>query len=158
MTGFCDGESCFYVKVAKKNSYILGYAVTCVFSISLHIKDVEILRHIKAYFKVGFLTVNPRIHKCSYKVGSLEDISNIIIPHFERYPLKTQKFSDFKLWKNTVDIIISKKHLNIEGLQEILNNKANINWGLNKRLLEEFPLTQAVPRPSVPDSINLDPN
>lgn len=158
MTGFCDGESSFHVSIIKNCLLTVGYSVRSMFSIGLHIKDVNILLYIKAYFKVGSITMNSRINKCFYKVSSINEISNNIIPHFERYPLKTQKFADYKLCKNIVDIIQSNNHLNKEGLQEILNNKANMNKGLNKGLLEEFPLTQPVLRPSVPESINLDPN
>jgi len=35
-----------------------------------------------------------------YQVRNLRDITNVIIPHFEQYPLITQKQSDFVLFKN----------------------------------------------------------
>jgi len=55
----------------------------------LHKRDEALLNRIKEFFKVGAL------HKdrdfIVYKVGSLKELNETIIPHFEKYPLLTQK-------------------------------------------------------------------
>ena len=51
-----------------------------------------------------------------YRVTSLQDLINIVIPHFEKYSLITQKKADFILFKKVVNFIENKKHLTIEGL------------------------------------------
>ena len=63
----------------------------------------------------------------------------MIIPHFEKYPLITQKLADFLLFKNVVDIINTKEHLTIEGLRKIVSLKASINLGLTDELKGAFP-------------------
>jgi hypothetical protein len=50
-----------------------------------------------------------------------------IIPHFDEYPLITQKRADYILFKQIANIIIKKEHLTNEGLQKIINIRANIN-------------------------------
>lgn len=46
-----------------------------------------------------------------YQVRNINDITNIIIPHFEKYPLITQKQSNFILFKNIVELIDKGEHL-----------------------------------------------
>ena len=83
---------------------------------------------------------------------------NVIIPHFDKFPLITQKLADFKLFKQVVEIINRKEHLTMEGLQKIVNLKASINWGLSDGLKEAFPNTISVPRPLVVDKMIADLN
>ena len=51
VTGFCDGESSFMVFIAKNPAFKLGWRVSISFSIHLHNKDLDLLRHIQSYFK-----------------------------------------------------------------------------------------------------------
>ncbi len=36
---------------------------------------------------------------CTYRVDRLKDIFDIIMPHFDKYPLVTQKLADYILFK-----------------------------------------------------------
>lgn len=40
-----------------------------------------------------------------YKVSSIKELISVIIPHFDKYPLMTQKRADFELFKKAVLII-----------------------------------------------------
>jgi hypothetical protein len=42
-----------------------------------------------------------------------------VIPHFDKYPLKTKKYSDYSLFKEVVMIMQREEHLTKEGLQKI---------------------------------------
>lgn len=77
----------------------------------------------------------------AFRVSRLEDLTNVIIPHFLKYPLITQKKDDFELFQRVVDLMNCKKHLTYEGLQEIVNLKSTINLGLSDELKEAFPNT-----------------
>ena len=59
-------------------------------------------------------------------------------PHLEKYPLLTQKAADFILFKETVELMNTKAHLYIEGLNQIVNIKASMNLGLSDFLKSEF--------------------
>jgi hypothetical protein len=51
-----------------------------------------------------------------------------------------------------------KEHLTVEGLQKIVNIRASLNRGLTPLLLEAFPNTVALTRPSLPSlNVKLDP-
>jgi hypothetical protein len=55
-----------------------------------------------------------------FRVSSTKDLK-VIIDHFNKYPLITQKRADFELFKLIVDIISRKEHLTTEGLRKIVN-------------------------------------
>ena len=55
-------------------------------------------------------------------------------PHFDKYPLKTEKYSNYLLFKRIVEMILNKEHLNEKGLQEIVNLRASLNLGLSNVL------------------------
>jgi hypothetical protein len=84
-----------------------------------------------------------------FQVTKLGDLV-FIIDHFNLYPLKTQKYADFLLFKKAFDIIIEKKHLTIEGLQELISIRASLNKGLSERLKLAFPNIKPVVRPKNP--------
>lgn len=75
------------------------------------------------------------------RITSLKDIINVIIPHFDKYPLISQKKADFILFKQVADLMNRKQHLTSEGVQEIVNLKAAINLGLTDVLTQAFPNT-----------------
>jgi hypothetical protein len=57
-----------------------------------------------------------------------------VIPHFDKYPLKTKKHSDYLLFKEAVMIMQRGEHLTIEGIQKIVNIRASLNKGLTTLL------------------------
>ena len=85
----------------------------------------------------------------SYSVQSARAITNVIIPHFDKYPLITQKKADYLLFKQAVDLLNLKARSNIEGIQKIISIKASMNLGLSDSLKVNFPYVQPVPRPVV---------
>jgi hypothetical protein len=60
-------------------------------------------------------------------VESVKDFINIIIPHFNKYPLLTKKYADFKLLKEIVEMMYRKEHLSDEGKIKILSMKSAMN-------------------------------
>jgi len=85
----------------------------------------------------------------SYSIRSLDEIIKIIIPHFEKYPLITLKQSDFIIWKMIVELMNKGKHLNEDGLFQIINLKASLNNGLPDRLKISFPKYTKLDKPKV---------
>lgn len=92
-----------------------------------------------------------------YNVTSLQDLTNVIIPHFDKYSLITQKKGDFILFKEIIDLMNRKEHLTLEGIQKILAIKASMNWGLSDQLTKKFPKVNLVSRPIVVKQTIKDP-
>jgi hypothetical protein len=158
ITGFSDGESSFIVTIFKNKEYKCGYQVQAIFQIGLHQKDLELLYKIQSFFGVGTIRLYKANNIAYYCVAGQNELIEIVIPHFLKYPLLTQKKADFLLFKSIVELIINKDHLTIEGLNKILNIKAVINKGLSKELIELFPNIIPVNRPIIETSDIPDPN
>jgi hypothetical protein len=62
-------------------------------------------------------------------VQSFKDLK-VIIDHFKRFPLLTQKCADFELFSQIFYLMEKKEHLTLEGLNKILAIKASMNLGL----------------------------
>lgn len=104
---------------------------------------------INQFFGVG--TVNERANEglCVYRVTRVEDLVNVIIPHFMLYSLCTCKQADFILWQTVVNMMANGLHLTAEGFNTILTYYASINKGISQTLLVYFPNIVPVLRPAV---------
>ena len=61
-----------------------------------------------------------------FRVSGLEDLK-VIINHFDKYPLLTNKQSDYHHLKDDVNLMEQERHLTIEGLNKIMSIKAVLN-------------------------------
>jgi hypothetical protein len=93
-----------------------------------------------------------------YYVNSIKELKNVILPYFIKYPLITQKQGDFILFKMIIELMTNKKHLTIEGLNEIVRLRASMNLGLSDELTKYFPSIVPVDRPKVELTEVKDPN
>jgi len=134
---------------------------------------VKLLKLIQGYFG-GIGSIGKEINDCcDFRVSSLNDILNWIIPHpppqaplppspsweeggggagtkeggVDKYPLITQKRADYLLFREVVMMMERREHLTVEGLQAIINIRATLNKGLTPVLKEAFPNSVPVPRP-----------
>lgn len=147
ITGLVDGEGSFGVSISKNASRSLGYIVNITFEIALQASDKHILVKLKDYFGVGGI-YNHGSDMYRYKVSSIKDINNVIIPHFDKFPLVTQKKADFHTFKQIISIL-SKGPLKPTDLQEIVNLKTMLNRGLSSVLKAAFPDTVISTRPVI---------
>ncbi len=98
------------------------------FKIGLNAKDHSLLIKIQEFFGgIGTFTFDKKSNAWIYSVSSVTELLNIIIPHFNKYVLLTQKAADFKLFVQIVQLMNKGAHLNYAGLQEIVNIKASMN-------------------------------
>jgi Heme/copper-type cytochrome/quinol oxidase, subunit 3 len=138
VTGFADAESSFSLKVSKKSTSRSGWHIIPEFRIELHNRDSYLLREIHAFFGVGIITEIENKNKVVYSVQSRRDLTNAIIPHFDQYPLITQKKADYFLFKQAVEMLCLNAQSDIRGVQDILSLKAAMNKGLSDKLNSEF--------------------
>jgi len=95
-TGFTYGEGCFYVGVNKNKN------VRFSFSIHLHIHDLKALETIKSRLNCGQIHIGEKA--ANFYITSTKDISNIIIPLFEQFPLNGTKYLDYLAFKQAVSL------------------------------------------------------
>lgn len=111
---------------------------------------MELLKTIQAFFQGRGFIVSIRDNGVAFKARSLDDLQ-VIIAHFDKYPLITKKQADFVLFKSVVNKLSLKEHLKLQGFKEIVNIRASMNLGLTDALKKAFPETTPVPRPTVKD-------
>lgn len=128
VTGFTDGEGCFFVGISSDSRYKTGYRIKAIFQIGVHEKDLALLKQIKLFFRVGHIT-KLGVESVQYRVSGLKDL-NLINNHFDLYPLLTRKQSDFLLFKEVIDLMKEGKHLTLEGLKRIISIKITLNGSL----------------------------
>ena len=171
LTGFADGEASplrglapgagqarprasFLVNIYKSSSHNSGWGARATFQIGLHKKDIAILNNIQDYFGVGSVTTKTK--GCVYYVQAIKDL-DVILNHFDHYPLVTKKYADYLLFKLAINLIKEKAHMNSEGLRKLVAIRASLNWGLPSDLNGAFPGIVAYPRPEVSDISIKDP-
>ena len=151
VTGFTDGEGCFFVGISPDPRYKTGYRIKAIFQIGVHEKDIALLKQIQLFFEVGHVT-KLGVESVQYRVSGLNDL-NLIINHFNKYPLLTRKHSDFLLFKQVIDLIKEGKHLNLEGLNRIVSIKITLNGGeISDTLSLAFPDLEPALAPKINDS------
>jgi LAGLIDADG endonuclease len=158
VTGFADAESYFVPRITKTTRK-LGWSIKLLFGIELHIKDLSLLKDIQSFFGVGsiILRVREGRNTAIYSVQSLKDLNNVIIPHFSKYPLLTQKRVDFYLFSTIVNLMNRKEHLDINGILKIVSIKASMNKGLSENLKKIFPNAPYSERPIMQNIDSIDP-
>ena len=116
----------------------------------MHQKDRALLELIKTSLGVGQIYKHGR-DSIVVRVGSVKDLL-VIIDHFDKYPLITQKLADYILFKRVLELMNRQEHLTVlEGLNKVVAIKASINKGLSSAFKAAFPNIQPVARPLVPN-------
>ena len=157
LTGLIDAEGSLGVNITRDSSRKSGYIITPFLEMGMNIKDKFLLERIQATLKAGNIYYKPSDKTYRWRVTNTNQLSNIIIPHLNTYPLLTQKLADFELFKKIIEIINHKNHLSIEGIQKIVNFKASLNLGLTDNLKAFFPNTVPAPRLKFNSKRILDP-
>ena len=135
ITGFADAESTFNILVQPCYDRKIKWRVKAIFAISLNIKDVVILENIKSWFGVGHIYSSGI--KVYYRVESFKDLQ-VIINHFDKYPLVTAKKLDYALFIKSFNIIKLNEHLTEQGLYKLIEYKSSLNRGLSEKLKDSF--------------------
>jgi LAGLIDADG endonuclease len=94
-----------------------GKRIELIFGIGLHKKYLNLLEKIRLFFNVGNI-ISYGEDVIQFKVRSIKDLK-IIIDHFEKYPLLTQKHANYLLFKMAFDIISSGEHLTEAGIKKL---------------------------------------
>jgi len=133
ISGFTQADGCF--NISFKNTK--GFLPRARFIISQHIKDEKLILSIKYYFNCGIIIKSRK--QIQFIVNSIDDLFNIILPHFNKYPLKSGKYISYKLFEEIIILMKNKEHLNNIGLKKIIKLAYNMNpLGIRKISIEEL--------------------
>ena len=138
ITGFTDGEGCFHVSLNRISKMSLGWQVLPEFRIVQHEKDEEVLHKIKDYFGFGNIRINRTDHhgtRKEFRVRGLENL-NRLVKFFNKYPLKTSKVNDFKIFSEIIHLMNNQEHLTKNGLDKIAKLASEMNRKPKSKYLE----------------------
>ena len=132
IVGFVDWEGCFSISCNRNSTTKLGYQIFPEFVVTQGEGSYSVLESIQKYFGCGNIFINRRYdnHRepiYRYCVRSFDDLEKIIIPFFRTFPLRTAKQNDFTIFCQVVELVRKRKHLEKDGLEEILLLKSQMN-------------------------------
>ena len=140
VTGFVEGEGCFSIGFVKqpnrvsRRGYKTGYQVGHEFAVTQGARNIAALAELMKFFGIGQIVMNARHdnHKedlFRYVVRRREELLNVIIPFFRRYPMSLAKQQDFEKFAQCVTLVSRDEHKTRQGLVEI----AEITQTMNHR-------------------------
>jgi hypothetical protein len=121
ISGYVDGEGCFSISFSKREKFLVGWETKPSFSVSQNEDRAQILFLMQKVFKCGFIRRDYSDKTLKYEVRSLNDLINKVIPHFEKYPLLSEKQKDFESFKQACFLMQRNLHRDKKGLQKIMN-------------------------------------
>lgn len=132
VVGLIDGEGCFCVTVSKHKTKKLGFDPRLMFEVEMIIEDKPLLEKLQKFFKCGNIYVlnyerygwRPHV---KFAVKSHKDISGKIVPFFKKYKLQSKKAKDFKYFCEALKVFEKKKHLTIEGVEQLREIQSKMN-------------------------------
>lgn len=139
ITGLFDAECSFVVTILKNPRYKTGWNVQARVQLKMHEIDRALIEKIQEFFGgIGYISKPNKNLAVEFRVSTLHEIANVIIPHFDKYSLLTKKQADYILFKEIVLLMLNKEHSTFEGIKKIVTIRASLNTGLSKLLKETF--------------------
>ena len=102
-SGYFDGEGCFTIFYRERNGIPerrVGIQIGCRYD------DAKIIKYIHKTFGIGVIwqskmkgTTNPAIN---WRVERASDLTEVILPVFDIYPLRSKKRLEYQIWRTLV--------------------------------------------------------
>jgi len=133
LSGYADGEGCFCVTFNRSKRHKFGWEIRPSFSVSQNGDRSEDLVIYQQSFGCG--TIRPYRSDCTFKLATriVCDLSTKVIPHCERYPLRSSKHHDFERFAAIVQLMQRGAHLTQNGFAAIVRLWAALNASSKKR-------------------------
>jgi hypothetical protein len=128
VVGFVDGEGCFFIGINPHQEMTAQYQVLPEFTVIQHQRDIQLLHALKGFFGCGVVRRN-HAERMAFRVRRLEHLNGIIVPFFEKHPLKSKKRIEFLTFRTVLHMMSSGDHLNTEGIAKIRALASRMNTG-----------------------------
>ena len=120
VSGYFDGEGCFTVSISPRATLKVGWEVRPSVSVSQNEDRSQVLHEIMGYFGCGTIRRDSSDLTVKWEVRSLRQLTDAVIPHFERWPLLSAKQTDVERFIAVCDRMVRREHLQPGGLIEIV--------------------------------------
>jgi hypothetical protein len=126
IVGFIDGEGCFHVGISRHDDLRSGYQILPELSVVQHQRDIDLLYELRSVMKCGVVRRNHGDRFC-WRVRSLKNLTEIVVPFFETYPLKSKKEIEFLRFRDVVMLMQKGEHLTEDGFSKIVKIASEMN-------------------------------
>jgi hypothetical protein len=129
IVGFVDGEGCFSVSV-HRNPHVRstpGWQLQAAFQVYQHERHRAVLEELARFFRVGRIRPKgPASHVLTYSVWATSELTEAIVPFFERNPLIVKR-DDFCKFARIVRSLQQKEHLTAGGFEQLVRLAFSMN-------------------------------
>jgi hypothetical protein len=137
VTGFVDAEGCFSVSIRPHPNVerATRWLMAPVFQAYQHRDGIEVLEALKEFFQCGTLVAKgPNSNVITFSVYGLETLRSRILPHFQQYPLRTYKASEFDRFSAVVRGMKNGEHRTPDGFARLARIAFSMNpHGKNRK-------------------------
>lgn len=132
VVGFVDGEGCFSCPIFQNKPMTTGWQVQPQFAVVQSASSRDVLEDLVRFFGCGKVYINRRHdnHRedlFRYSVSRFSDVRDVIIPFFQRNPLRTSKQLNFEKFVQVVSLMDQGRHLELPGLIQIAEIAETMN-------------------------------
>jgi len=111
ITGLTQSDGSFSCGISIIDKRLINFRP--VFQITVDLNSKHVLDSIISYFGCGKLTIDSLRHTATYQVTKKTDLLNIIIPHFNSFPLFCAKLHAFNLFQLILENLNKNIHKEI---------------------------------------------
>ena len=132
VSGFVDGEGCFHVSINRAPRMSNGWQVLPEFRIVQHSRDEAILHRLREFFMCGRVVVNRGMQK-ELRIRRLNDLQHVV-EFFSENQLQSKKRNDFEIFRDIINTMTRREHLEENGLASI----AKMAWRMNRHVKPRY--------------------
>ena len=116
IVGFVDGEGCFSSPIFRNRPMTMRWQVQPQFVVVQSASSQKVLEDMARFFGCGRVYVNRRYdnHRedlFRYCVSRFADLRDVIVPFFQRNPLRTSKRQNFEKFAQVIGLMEQGRHL-----------------------------------------------
>ena len=126
IVGFIDGEGCFHIGISKHSDLRSGYQILPELTVVQHKRDIDLLYELRSTMGCGVVRNNHGDRFC-WRVRDLNNLTQIVIPFFDKYPLRSKKEIEFLKFKSVVVMMQKGEHLTEKGFSSIVKIASEMN-------------------------------
>jgi len=128
IAGLIDGEGSFNITISKDDSRSAGHRVVCEMHVTQKTHSASVLYLLKEFFGCGVVKIdNKNTDGLKDQLSSIVDISRVLIPHLDKYPLLTSKYLNYLTFKKAIKMLENKEHLTLQGIEKLKNMASQMN-------------------------------
>lgn len=140
LSGFTQSDGSFVINYSTIKHGI-PVRPTPVYNLTQSNLNYDLFIEIQKYLGIGKIYNNRQ--NVTFVVRSIDEIADVLLPLFDKHPLRGSKLEGYNIFKAVVLMIKEKKHLTSEGIIQILdlsyfmNKETSLRTEESKKILEE---------------------